>query len=260
MHYNNCSGRWHRPCARFPFPLRGLAWRLAAQRGHTTPAHAALELWLAEPSSGNPYWGAPDALERLRPATECSSVKNNNYESLITLCLSSVSLLSITQKGSWNRVISITFSHGSLVLFLKIQDLCVFYLLFCVMSKDYLLFLILWCFCQDCLGWGECCESQLCRLWLFHLIFFSQPTRAAWGPGADGFIVTLLSQAQFAVGSDLKSCSAWILTWVICRETLVSDTRVLGKFGRSCFSLSCLQRWITWGSRGWMPDIPSICI
>lgn len=37
------------------------------------------------------------------------------------------------------------------------------------MSKDYLLFLVLWCFCQDCLGWGECCESQLCWHWLFTL-------------------------------------------------------------------------------------------
>lgn len=35
------------------------------------------------------------------------------------------------------------------------------------MSKDYLLFLVLWSFCQDYLGWGECDESQLCRHWLF---------------------------------------------------------------------------------------------
>lgn len=81
----------------------------------------------------------------------------------------------------------------------------------------------------------------------FHLVFLSQPRRAAWGPGAGGFIVTMLSGAECAVGSDLKCSLAWVLTSVICRETLVSDMRVLGKFGKSCCSLSCLQRWITWG-------------
>lgn len=242
MHYNGCSGRQRRPCARFPFPflflLCGLAWRLTAGQAMVSPA-------LAIPAE-EPWRGSDLQLSALL-------VKNNNYESLITLCLSLVSLLSISLKGSWNRVITITLPHGTLVLLWKVQDLCACYLLFCLMREDCLFFLVLWCFCQDCLGWGECSSPSALA---FHLMLLSQPACAAWGPGTDGFIVTMLSGAEFAVGSDLKSCSAWVLTRVICRETWMPDMHVLGKFGRSCCILSCLQRWITWG---WMSDIPSIC-
>lgn len=114
--------------------------------GHSLPwTLTALELWLPELSPSNPCWGAPAASDLQLSAL---LVKNNNYESLITLCLSPVSLLSITLKCSWNRIISITLWHGSLVLFLKAEDLSVCYLLLCVMGEDFLLFLALWCFCQ----------------------------------------------------------------------------------------------------------------
>ena len=79
----------------------------------------------------------------------------------------------------------------------------------------------------------------------FHLVFLSNEHFQSEAQGADGLIVTMLSEAEFAVGSGLKSYLAWVFANVIFRETSVSDMYVFGKFGKSCCSLSCPQRWIT---------------
>lgn len=79
----------------------------------------------------------------------------------------------------------------------------------------------------------------------FHLVFLSNKHSQPEAQGADGLIVTMLSEAEFAVGSGLKSCLAWVVTNVVFRETSVSDMYVFGKFGKSSCTLSCPQKWIT---------------
>lgn len=81
----------------------------------------------------------------------------------------------------------------------------------------------------------------------FHLVFLSNKHFQPEAQGADGLIVTMLSEAEFAVGSGLKSCLPWVFGNVIFRETSVFDMYVFGKLGKSCCSLSCPQRWITRG-------------
>lgn len=76
---------------------------------------------------------------------------------------------------------------------------------------------------------------------VFHLVFNNKHLQ----PGAQSPTVMMLSEAESAVDSGLKSCLAWVFTNVIFRETSVSDMYVFGKFGKSCCSLSCPQRWIT---------------
>lgn len=64
----------------------------------------------------------------------------------------------------------------------------------------------------------------------FHLVFLSDKHFQPEAQGADGFIVTVLSEAEYAVGSGLKSCFSWVFTDVIFRETPVSYVYVFGKF------------------------------
>lgn len=75
----------------------------------------------------------------------------------------------------------------------------------------------------------------------FCLVFLSNKH----SQGADGLIVTMLSEAEFAVGSGLTSCLAWVFANVTFRESSVSDMYVFGKFGKSCCSLGRPQGWIT---------------
>lgn len=75
----------------------------------------------------------------------------------------------------------------------------------------------------------------------FRLVFLSDKHPQ----GADGLIVTMLSEAEFAVGSGLTSCLTWVFANLTSRGSSVSDMYVFGKFGKSCCSLRCPQGWIT---------------
>lgn len=52
----------------------------------------------------------------------------------------------------------------------------------------------------------------------FHLVFLRNKHFQPEARGADGLLVTMLSEAELAVGSSLESCLARLFTNVIFRE------------------------------------------